>query len=285
VEGLTDTDNNISMIEVAEVMANCFNISREQQDEYTMNNLKKAVNAVEQGLLADYIVPVAAIEADTYPINRKRMLRRPDSFSRPDPVFGDDNSQLNPIKFYQKHKQHLERLNIKKINPTITMYNASIPGDGAGGCILTTEQRAKTLGLKPLLRIISWAKAGVDPVIMGIGPLESTHKLLSDPKTERAKGLGLDDVDLIEIHEAFAAQVLSVFKESERKYARKWDPAKINPYGGSLAYTHPLGATNFRLITNVLAMFDRNSSARYALACGCAGGGQGTSFLFERYST
>jgi acetyl-CoA acetyltransferase len=90
-------------------------------------------------------------------------------------------------------------------------------------------------------------------------------------------------MDIIEIHEAFASQVLSVFRESEKKYGMKWDRDRINIHGGSLAYTHPLGATNMRLLTNVLTRFDEDPSARYALACGCAGGGQGTSILFERF--
>jgi acetyl-CoA C-acetyltransferase len=283
LEGLTDSDNNISMIEIGELMANYFGISREQQDAYTLNNLKKAVNAVENGILSNYLVPVGEIDKDAYPLNRKRMIKRPDSFSRPEPVFGGKSPELNATQFYNKHKKHLDNLNIKKIVPTVTMYTACIPGDGASGCVVTTEERAKSLGLTPFLRIINWAKAGVNPVIMGIGPLESTHKLFTSPKTKRAEGLTMEDMDLIEIHEAFAAQVLSVFKESERKYGRKWNLEKVNPYGGSLAYTHPLGATNLRLLTNIFSMFDQNPSSRYALACGCAGGGQGTSFLFERY--
>jgi acetyl-CoA acetyltransferase len=93
----------------------------------------------------------------------------------------------------------------------------------------------------------------------------------------------MDKMDLIEIHEAFASQVLSVFKESEKKYNRAWNRDRVNIYGGSLAYTHPLGATNIRLITNILSRFDEESSARYALSTCCAGGGQGAAFVFERY--
>jgi acetyl-CoA acyltransferase len=163
------------------------------------------------------------------------------------------------------------------------MYNSCVPGDGAGVCIVTTEEKAQSVGLRPRLRIIGWAKAGVHPIIMGIGPTASTHRLFTVPKTERAAGLQMEDVDVIEIHEAFASQVLSVFKTSELEYGRRWDLAKVNRYGGSLAYTHPLGATNVRLLTNVLSAFDTDPSPRYALATGCAGGGMGASVLFERY--
>lgn len=283
IEGLSDDENDISMIEIGEVMANYFSISREEQDKYTLGQLKKAVNAVTEGIFSKYITPVEGMEKDAYPLNRKRLLKRPEQISRAAAVFGEENPELNPAGFYEKHKKHLERLGIKKITPSVTMYNSCIPGDGAGGCILTTEENAKSLGLKPLVRIISWAAIGVDPVIMGIGPAASTHKMFAEPKTQRAQGLDIDKLDIIEIHEAFASQVLSVLKESENKYGIKWDTEKMNPYGGSLAYTHPLGATNFRLIIDILTMFDKNPSAKYGMACGCAGGGQGTSVLFERY--
>jgi acetyl-CoA C-acetyltransferase len=283
IEGLTDNENGISMIEVAEVMANCFSISREEQDKYTLFHLQKAVNAVTQGLFSKYIVPLEGLEKDSYPLNRQRLLKHPEQITRTEPVFSEANPELNPAGFYEKHKKHLVKLGIEKIIPSVTMYNSCIPGDGAGGCILTTEENAKSLGLKPLVRIINWAVIGVNPVIMGIGPAASTHKLFAEPKTQRAQGLDIGKLDIIEIHEAFASQVLSVIKESGNKYGIKWDPEKMNPYGGSLAYTHPLGATNFRLIIDILTMFDKNPSAKYGMACGCAGGGQGTSVLFERY--
>jgi len=212
------------------------------------------------------------------------MLKHPEQITRAEPVFNEGNPELNPARFYEKHKKHLEKLGVEKITPSVTMYNSCIPGDGAGGCILTTEENAKALGLKPLLRVINWAAIGVNPVIMGIGPAASTHKLFTEPKTQRAQGLDIDKLDIIEIHEAFASQVFSVLKESKNKYGIEWDTEKMNPYGGSLAYTHPLGATNFRLIIDILTMFDKNPSAKYGMACGCAGGGQGTSVLFERYS-
>ena len=282
-EGLTDNFNHVGMIEIGEIMANFFGISRAEQDEYTHNNLQRAVDAVENDLLVDYIVPAGEITRDTYPLNRKRMLKKADSFSRAVPVFAGEEPEKEVEKFFNKHSAHLEKLGIKKIIPTVTMYNSSIPGNGAGACLVTTEEKAKELGLNPRVRITGWSMAGVDPIIMGIGPVESTFRLFLEPKTNRAGDVTMEDMDIIEIHEAFASQVLSVFRESEKKYGMKWDRDIINIHGGSLAYTHPLGATNMRLLTNVLTRFDENPSARYALACGCAGGGQGTSILFERF--
>ncbi len=284
VEGLTDSGNNISMIEVGEVMANYYGISREEQDAYTMEGLSRAVETVESGILDTYVVPLGEFEKDGYPLNRKRMLKHPESIARAAPVFGKDNPELPPAKFIEKHRAHLERLGIRDIVPTVTMYNSCIPGDGAGASIVTTEEKAKSLGLEPKLRILGWAKAGVDPVIMGIAPMESTQKLFVSPMTERAAGLDMAALDVIEIHEAFAAQVLSVFKEGERRYGQRWDREKVNVYGGSLAYTHPLGATNCRLLTDILSRFDTDPTANYALACGCAGGGMGASVLLERYT-
>lgn len=282
-ECLTDHNNNISMIEVGEIMANYFNITREEQDAYTLNNLGKAVSAVEERKMEGYITSIDSLNQDTYPLNRKKMLGNPQLFTKARPVFGYDNPTLNPEDFLQKHQRHMKDLGIIKIEPTVTMYNSTIPGDGGGGCIITTERYARKVGLIPKFRVINWAVTGVNPVLMGIGPCEATHKLFSEPKTSFAEGLKMEDMDLIEIHEAFAAQVLSVFKVSEEKYGRRWNREKINPFGGSLAYTHPLGATNFRMLTNSFAWFDQNKKAQYALLTGCAGGGQGTSIMLKRF--
>jgi len=282
MEGLTDSENGISMIEIGEVMANYYGISREDQDAYTMEGLRRAVEAVEGGVLDDYVVPLGELDKDGYPLNRKRMLKRPGSISRAAPVFGEESAFLTPGTFVEKHRVHLARLGVREIIPTVTMYNSCIPGDGAGACIVTTAEKAQSIGLEPRLRVLGWAKAGVDPIIMGIGPMESTRRLFAQ-MTAPGCGIGMEALDMIEIHEAFASQVLSVFKEGERRYGQCWDREKVNVYGGSLAYTHPLGATNCRLLSNILSRFDADPSAKLAMACGCAGGGMGASVLVERY--
>jgi len=282
-ECLTDKTNRVSMIEIGEIMANLFSISREEQDSYTLENLIKAVSAVEEKKLTNYMVPLGEQVEDSYPLNRKRMIGKPELFGRTPVIFGEDNPLLNRRTFFEKHRAHLEKRGLKSITPTLTMYTSSIPGDGAGGCILTTESFARKAGLTPRFRLVNWAVTGVDPVIMGVGPNEAVEKLFSRPRTARAEGLTMNDMDQIELHEAFASQVLSVFKESERQYGRKWDRNRINPYGGSLAYTHPLGATNYRLLADIFSRFDEDKEAKLALATGCAGGGQGTALILERY--
>ena len=277
-EALTDTNNDLSMIEIGEIMANLYHISRKEQEEYTRRNLERAVRAVESGILDSYILPLERLPSDSYPLNRKRMLRRDDSFSRADLVFAEDSPFLSASELLEKHREHMNRLGITAIDPTVTMYTSSIPGDGAGALILTTEKRASELDLPIRLRIANWAKAGVDPVIMGIAPAYSTAKVLSPPPLAENAG----EIDIWEIHEAFASQTLSVYKESREKLGYTWDQDKTNIYGGSLAYTHPLGATNIRLVCNILSAFDEDKSRLKALACGCAGGGLGVSFLFTR---
>ncbi len=283
-EGLKDQVNDMAMLEVAEVMAHVYGVTRQEADAYALQNLARAVRAVEGNRLAGYLVGAGGLAQDNYPLNRKRMLANPALFSKAPPVFGPDSEFLNTERFAQKHKKSLDSLGFHgPITPTVTMYNSCIPGDGAGALIVAEEERALELGLVPRLRVISWASVGVNPVVMGIGPCEAVHAAFTRPKTRRAQGLEMDRMDVIEIHEAFASQALSVFKESEKKYRRAWNQEKVNVYGGSLAYTHPLGATNMRLVTDILSRFDEDPAARYAMACGCAGGGQGTAFVFERY--
>lgn len=282
-ECLTDTESDLSMIEIGEVMANYFGINRLEQEEYTRSRLELAVRAVEEKMLEGYIIPVGDLATDTYPLNRKKMLRREDSFSRAALIFGEDNPALSPELFYKKHERHLKKMGIDHVEPTLTMFTSSIPGDGAGGCIVTTEDHAQELGLTPKVRLVTWESSGVEPVIMGIAPLESTRRLFDRIKKEGELSLEFEELDYIEIHEAFASQVLSVFKEGKKRYNMEWDLSRINRYGGSLAYTHPLGATNYRLLANILSYFDHNPDKHYALATGCAGGGYGVSLLFERY--
>lgn len=282
-ETLTDCDHNMNMAEVAEIMASYYGISRIEQDEFAKRSLENALFAVENGILANYITPVGDVKLDSYPLNRKRLLKRKDGFSRGKPIFNLDENELSPNYFVEKNEKFLKPLGITDITPTVTMYNATVPGDGAGAAIVTTESRALALGLTPRIRIVNWEKIGVNPTLMGIGPSEATFGLFLNPKTDRSKDITFNQIDIIEIHEAFASQVLSVFKQGEQEHGMLWDMNKINTLGGSLAFTHPLGATNFRLITNILSRFDEDPSARYALGASCAGGGMGVSVLFERY--
>jgi acetyl-CoA C-acetyltransferase len=155
---------------------------------------------------------------------------------------------------------------------TVTAGNASGQNDGAAVCIVTTPERASQLGLRPLARLVSWAVAGVPPATMGIGPVPATAKVL-----ERA-GVAMGDLDLIELNEAFAAQVLAV--------TDTWavDPTtdeRFNPNGSGISLGHPVGATGARILATMLRELDRREG-RYALETMCIGGGQGMAALFER---
>jgi acetyl-CoA acyltransferase len=151
----------------------------------------------------------------------------------------------------------------------VTAGNSSPLNVGAAAVLIMSEERAKELGLKPKVRIRAMAVAGVDPSVMGIGPVPATHKAL-----ERA-GLKLDDIDLIEINEAFAAQTLAVIK------LLKANPEKVNVRGGAIAIGHPLGASGARIATTLIHAME-NTGARLGLATMCIGAGQGIATIFER---
>ena len=157
----------------------------------------------------------------------------------------------------------------KQDGGSVTAGNSSGINDGASAVLLVEAERARELGLKPLARVVSTAVAGVDPAVMGIGPVPATRKAL-----ERA-GIGIDDLDIIELNEAFASQSIAVIDEL------RLDPAKVNPNGGAIALGHPLGMSGGRLIT-MLTHELRRTGGRYGLATMCIGVGQGIATIVER---
>ncbi|MFZ0064222.1 MAG: acetyl-CoA C-acetyltransferase [Pyrinomonadaceae bacterium] len=244
---LLDTYCNIPMAGTAENLARRFEISREEQDAYALRSQQEAKRAQDAGIFAEEIVPV-------------EVKSRKGSFS-----FEKDD-HLRP-------ETTLEGL--AKLRPAfakdgfVTAGNASGIVDGAAALVIAGAEFVQEKGLKALGRIVSWAYAGVEPEIMGIGPVPASLKAL-----EKA-GLKLEDMDLIEVNEAFAAQYLAV--ESELGL----DRAKTNVNGGAIALGHPLGATGTRLVLTVLHELQRRAG-RYALATACIGGGQGIAMIVER---
>lgn len=244
---LLDTYCNTPMAGTAENLARRFEISREEQDAYALRSQQEAKRAQDAGIFAEEIVPV-------------EVKSRKGSFS-----FEKDD-HLRP-------ETTLEGL--AKLRPAfakdgfVTAGNASGIVDGAAALVIAGAEFVQEKGLKALGRIVSWAYAGVEPEIMGIGPVPATLKAL-----EKA-GLRLADMDLIEVNEAFAAQYLAV--ESELGL----DRAKTNVNGGAIALGHPLGATGTRLVLTVLHELHRRTG-RYALATACIGGGQGIAMIVER---
>ncbi|TDI59843.1 MAG: acetyl-CoA C-acyltransferase [Alphaproteobacteria bacterium] len=241
------------MIETAENLRIEYSITREEQDELAARSHARAEAARADGRFAQEIVPV------TIPGRKGDTIVDKDEHIRP----GTTAEGLGKLRAIRG-----------KIDPesTVTAGNASGQNDGASACIVTTRDIAEREGLKPMARMVSWSLAGVGPKVMGIGPVPSSQKAL-----ERA-GLSLADIDLIELNEAFAAQVLACTKALGLSAD---DHDRINVNGSGISMGHPVGATGGRILTTMLMELDRRE-ARYGLETMCIGGGQGLAAIFER---
>jgi 3-oxoadipyl-CoA thiolase len=238
-----------SMGETAENVAERYGIDRERQDAFALESQRRAVAAIEAGRFADQIVPVEVP-------GRKGALTVVDRDEHP----RADSSAAALAGL---------RPAFKRDGGTVTAGNASGINDGASAVLLVEAERARSLSLRPMARVVSTAVAGVDPAVMGIGPVPATRKAL-----ERA-GIGVEDLDLIELNEAFASQSIACIDELGL------DPAKVNPNGGAIALGHPLGMSGARLIT-MLTHELRRTGGRYGLATMCIGVGQGIATVVER---
>jgi acetyl-CoA C-acetyltransferase len=257
-EGLTDPICGQIMGRTAENLAEQYEITREEQDKYAIQSHKKAFMAQRMGKFDDEIVPVEII---------KRVAGREVAREK---IVQDET--INPGLTVQKAA--LYPTVFKKENGTVTPANACPISDGAAAMIVCTEDKAQELALKPTARIVSYAYAAVDPAYMGIGPAFAMPKAL-----ERA-GLSLDDIDLIELNEAFAAQVLSDAKEMEAQ-GHNWDWDRVNVNGGAIALGHPVGCTAAKLIATLTHEMQRRE-VRYGMDTMCVGGGQGGALILER---
>ncbi len=240
------------MIETAENLRREYSIPREEQDELALRSHQRAVAAQESGVFAQEIVAVEVSDRKA----GSRMIDR-DEHPRADASL-ESLAALRPVML-RKDK-----------DATVTAGNASGQNDGAAVCIVTHADRAAELGLKPLAKLVSWSAAGVPPRTMGIGPVPATARALS-----RA-GLTLDQMELIELNEAFAAQALAVLREW--KLPDGLDRVNVNGSGISLG--HPIGATGARILATLLREMERRG-ARYGLETMCIGGGQGLAAVFE----
>jgi 3-oxoadipyl-CoA thiolase len=238
-----------SMGETAENVAERYGIDRERQDGFALESHRRAVAAIEAGRFDDQIVPVEV----TGRKGETTLVRR-DEHPRADTT-PEALAKLRPA--------------FKRDGGSVTAGNSSGINDGASAVLLVEADRARVLGLKPLARVVATAIAGVDPAVMGIGPIPATRKAL-----DRA-GIAVEDLDVIELNEAFASQSLAVMDEL------RLDPAKVNPNGGAIALGHPLGMSGGRLIT-MLTHELRRSGGRYGLATMCIGVGQGIATIVER---
>ncbi|MBI4601241.1 MAG: thiolase family protein [Planctomycetes bacterium] len=239
----------------AENLARRFGISREDSDRFAFESQRKAVQAIGGGKFEGEIVPfeVELRKPSNGKVTAEKLVFAVDECPRADTTL-EGLAKLKPVF---------------AVKGTVTAGNASQVSDGAAALVLMTLERARSLGLRPLARLRSYAVAGVPPEIMGIGPVAAV------PKALKQAGLTLDQMDLIELNEAFAVQALSVVKELGL-------PAeKLNLNGGAVALGHPLGATGARLTVTALAELERRR-ARYALVTMCVGGGMGAAGVIER---
>jgi acetyl-CoA C-acetyltransferase len=247
LDGLTDAFNNYHMGITAENIAEQWGITREEQDEFALKSQLKAELAQKEGMFKEEIVPVEIPQRKGSPI-----------------IFDIDE--------FPKHGLVMEKL--VQLRPafkkegTVTAGNASGINDGASMLVVMSMEKAKELGLKPLVKIVSFGNAALDPKIMGYGPVPATRAALL--KTN----LTMDDIDLIEANEAFAAQSIAVARDL------KLDPYKVNVNGGAIALGHPIGASGARILTTLIYEMKRRSAAT-GLATLCVGGGQGTALIVE----
>ncbi|MFM7305323.1 MAG: acetyl-CoA C-acetyltransferase [Alphaproteobacteria bacterium] len=246
-DGLMDAFHGYHMGNTAENVARAFQITRDEQDQFAVNSQRKAGEAMAAGRFADEITPVTVkgrkgdviVSSDEYP--------KPDTtleiLGKLRPAFAKDGS--------------------------VTAGNASGINDGAAAVVVMTASEAAKRGIAPLARIVSWATAGVDPSIMGTGPIPASRKALAKA------GWKIDDLDLIEANEAFAAQAIAVNKDLG------WDTSKVNVNGGAIALGHPIGASGARVLTTLLFEMQKRG-AKKGLVTLCIGGGMGVAMCLER---
>ena len=247
----------VSLGETAENIAEECNISREEQDQFSIESQQKAINGINDGKFKNEIWPISIPQR------------------KGDPILVNTDEHPRYIKQDGKYKINLtleKLLSLKPVfrnNGTVTAGNSSGINDGAAAVLLMSREKADELGLKPLARWVGSAIAGVDPGVMGDGPVPSTQKLLS------RFNIPLEGIDLIELNEAFAAQAIGVIKKLNL------DPKKVNVNGGAIALGHPLGCSGARILTTLVHEMNRRKS-KYGLATLCVGVGQGVSTLVER---
>jgi acetyl-CoA C-acetyltransferase len=246
-DGLTDIFNNYHMGITAENLCDKFGITREDLDEFALSSQDKAAAAIAGGKFADEIVPVPikvkkeTVDFVTDEFPRKTSLEALGSLK---PAFKPDGGR-------------------------VTAGNSSGINDGAAAMVLASGDAVKKFGLKPLAKLVSWGQGGVDPAIMGIGPVPASKQAL-----ERA-GLTIADMDLVEANEAFAAQSVAVARELG------FDMSKVNVNGGALALGHPVGASGARIIVTLIHEMIKRGS-KYGLSTLCIGGGMGVATIWER---
>ena len=248
-DGLTDAFNNYHMGITAENVCDQWGITREELDEFAYNSQKKAAAARDSGRFNDEIVPV--------PVKVKKEIVefKTDEFIKGD-VSLEKMAKLKPA--------------FKPDGGRVTAANASGINDGAAAIVLASKEAVEKYGLKPMFKLIGWGQGGVDPKIMGVGPVPASKNAMAKA------GVTIEDIDLVEANEAFAAQSVAVAREL------KFDMSKVNVNGGAIAIGHPVGASGARIIVTLLHEMLKRDDAKKGLATLCIGGGMGVATIFEK---
>ncbi|HHX87484.1 MAG TPA: thiolase family protein [Firmicutes bacterium] len=231
----------------AELLAEKYNISRQEQDQFSLESHQKAVKAINEGRFKEEVLPVEVVKRKQTLVLDQEETPRPNSSL-------EVMAKLSPV--------------FKK-EGTVTAGNSCALCDNASAMVIMSEEKAKDLGLTPMAVIRGYAASGVDPKYMGIGPVEAVPKALDKA------GLALDEIDLIELNEAFAVQYLAVEKEM------KWNRDKVNVHGGAIALGHPVGSTGTKILTTLLYALKAHNKT-LGLVSACVGGGQGLAIIVER---
>jgi acetyl-CoA C-acetyltransferase len=246
-DGLWDVFNDYHMGITAENIAEEWKLSREMQDEFAAESQKRTENAVKSGMFEDEIIPIEIPQR-----KKENLIFKEDEHPR----FGTTAAKLAKL-----------RPAFKK-DGTVTAGNSSGINDGAAAVLIMSKEKAEEMGIKPLASVVSYASGGVDPAVMGTGPVPATNKAL------KKAGLSIDDIELIEANEAFAAQSLAVIEELNL------NTEIVNVNGGAISLGHPIGASGARILVTLLHEMKRRNN-KYGLATLCIGGGQGASIIVD----
>lgn len=286
IEGIRDPICNMIMAETAEALAQIYSISREEQDQYAMQSYQKSIQAIEAGKFNDYVFPIykedqLILEKDENPFLRLKFIEKPALIAKSPYLF--QNSQYSFEEFYQKNIQYLQGKTYDKDKtfPTVTPFNSCPMTDGSAAVIVTTEAKAKELGLDIIAVVEGWGFSGVEPEYMAMGPAHSVQVAL------KRTGFEFNQMHDIELHEAFAAGCLAIFKVGYESYQHDWAQAYeqgiVNPTGGSLSMGHPLAASGTRLLLNLAYEMKQNPQKERGVVAACAAGGIAGSMVLSRY--
>lgn len=283
-EGLTDPVKHVNMAGTAEICAQMYGVGRAEEDEYARESFRRCLAGWKSGFFDSHVVPVVRngqtiLAKDEYPFLREDLVEKPQMFAKAPALF--DNSAYSLKDFYRDFGAHVEgKTYAEGMKGSVTLFNSCGRSDGAAAVVVTTAEKAKSLGLDVLAEIKGWGFYGNNPAHMGVAPA------LAAPVALKHAGIAFDALDQIELHEPFAATVLSIFKVGKEKFGHDWAAKNasgaMNPNGGSIAVGHPLGATGARLMLNLVHALRQNPKGRYGMLAACAGGGMGGALVVER---